>query len=163
MGVHIQRIGRPLIDTTTLSGRHVGGESGPTVAAVSGDLDAVALPTFRRRIDQAINSAAAHTVIVDLSRVGFVSISAVLALADAQDRACRSGVALLLVSPARPRVLNATGLAAGFNSYSSVRAAIEARRAELAAHLDLEVPANPGDWYNTDRSHSRHHTDQEGR
>ncbi|GAA4479060.1 hypothetical protein GCM10023094_23610 [Rhodococcus olei] len=111
----------------------------PTVAAVLGALDAPAVPDFLKAIDRAI-SLAVRTLIVDLSRVDFVGISGVLALADAQDRATCNGLAMLLVpdEATAGHTLRATDMADHFHCFPSVQAAAEARRVELAAHDQLE-------------------------
>ncbi|GAA4485328.1 hypothetical protein GCM10023094_39950 [Rhodococcus olei] len=130
--IHIHCLDQPLIESSSTSAR------GPTVVAVTGDLDTPAVPDFLEGIDRAV-SEAARTLIVDLSRVDFVSISAVQALAEAQDRATCMGLAMLLV-PAGPvcvRALWATGMANHFDCFRSVRSAVTARRAELAAHTHL--------------------------
>lgn len=140
MHIHLHRLEHPLAESSRTPGRsRVGGVSGPTVAAVTGDLDAATAPEFLRRIDRATRGTV-RTLIVDLSRMGFVGIAGVQALADAQDRASCRGVAMLLVpgGGTAVRALEVTGLAHRFHCFPSVRAAVEARRSALAAHLDLE-------------------------
>ncbi|WP_345351476.1 STAS domain-containing protein [Rhodococcus olei] len=111
----------------------------PTVAAPVGDLDAPAVPDFLKGIDRAIGRAL-RTLIVDLSGVGFLSISGVQALVDVRDRATCTGLAMLLVTdaPTSGHTLRATGMTPHFDCFPSVRAAAEARRGELAAHFHLE-------------------------
>ncbi|MGW0176336.1 STAS domain-containing protein [Rhodococcus sp. NPDC003322] len=124
---------------TATARSRVGGAVGPTIATLSGDLDLPAVPGFVDTINRAIREAE-RTVIVDLSRVDFVSISGVQALADAQDRANCKGLAMLLVhdGPVLSRPLEVTGMANHFHSFPSVRSAIDARRTELAAHAGLD-------------------------
>jgi anti-anti-sigma factor len=107
---------------------------------VSGDLDTPAIPRFLKWIDDAI-SEAVRTLVIDLSRVDFVSISAVQALVDVHDRANCNGMALLLVTDgfAADYVLKVTGMADYFTCYPSVRAAVDARRAELISHYNLDM------------------------
>lgn len=130
----------PLVEATHRT-RCRGFGPGPLVATVTSDLDLPAIPDFEAAVTAAIDEAPG-TLVVDLSRVDFVGVPGIGALIAAQDHADRSGVAMLLVPGHRTlrRVLTVVGLADHFTCYPSVRAAVAARRAELAAHADLDEP-----------------------
>ncbi|EME23075.1 STAS domain-containing protein [Rhodococcus triatomae] len=140
MRIDVHRLDQPLIESgTSPSRRRIAGARGPTVASVSGDLDITVLPAFEQAIERAIRDATGRTLIVDLSRLDFLAICGVQALAEAQDDACRHGLAMLLVPPPPPshRALTATGMTGHFDTHPSVRAAVDARRTALTAHLDI--------------------------
>ncbi|MFF0813718.1 STAS domain-containing protein [Rhodococcus sp. NPDC003318] len=139
MRIHIHCLDSSLVGPVAFPGVSRGIGPGPTVASVTGDLDIAAIPQFEDGIDSAID-ATGRTLVVDLTRVGFVSVSGVQALAAAQLRADHNGVAMLLVARrgTATRALHATGLTSRFQCFPSVRAAVDTRREELAAHIGLD-------------------------
>ncbi|MGW6693878.1 STAS domain-containing protein [Rhodococcus sp. NPDC054953] len=140
MRVHVHCLEHPLVESVNGPGRCRIQGPGPTVMALTGDLDAPAIPEFEISVDSAIDEAG-RTLIIDLTRVGFVSISGVQALVAAQHHADRGGVALLLATDSwsTHRAMEAGGMAGWFRCFPTVRQAVENRRAELSAHVDLDV------------------------
>lgn len=137
MRVHIHCLHQPLVESALSRHRRVGGP-GPAVAVVTGDVDATVLPDFTFSLDRAINEAY-RPLLVDLSHVDFLSISGVQALAEAQHRAHRRNLSMLVASegPSR-RALAVTGADRVLRCYRTVRDALAARQAELSAHTDLD-------------------------
>lgn len=137
MRVHIHCLHQPLVESALPRDCRIGGP-GPTVAVVTGDVDVTVLPDFTLRLDRAINEAY-RTLLVDLSHVGFLSISGVQALVEAQQRADRRSLAMLIASegPSR-RALVVTGASGVLRCNRTVRDALEARQAELSVHTDLD-------------------------
>lgn len=139
MRVHIHCLGQPLVESVNGPGRCRVKGPGATVVALTGDLDAPAVPEFETGVDAAM-AGAVRTLILDLSHVGFVAISGVQAVLAVQDRADCKGVALLVVADgweSHPAV-KAAGMANRLRCFPSLREAVEARRAELVAHVDLD-------------------------
>ncbi|MFF0817161.1 STAS domain-containing protein [Rhodococcus sp. NPDC003318] len=139
MRIHVHCIELSLPEAHQGPGRCRINGPGPTIATITGDLDTPAIGEFTAGIEQAISDAH-RTLIVDLTRIDFVSISGIEALADTQHRAECRGLAMLLVpdGPTCTRALKVTGLEHHFRCFDTVRDAVEARRAELAAHTGLD-------------------------
>lgn len=118
---------------------------------VTGDIDHLDAADFATDLGLALGDAV-RTLVVDLSRIGTVDASAadalVTVLLDAQARAERGGVALLVV-PDEATWRQAMHLPGGptthFRCFPTVRAAVDARRSELASHADLDYPVEPRD------------------
>lgn len=149
MRIHSHCLDRPLVE----SARAPLPRRGPTVLAVTGDIDRLDAADFATDLALAVADAV-RTLVVDLTHIGSVEPAAgqalVDALLDAQGRADRSGVALLLV-PDEATWRHAMNLPGGptshFRCHATVRDAVEARAAELSAHTDLDygVGRRPGD------------------
>jgi ABC-type transporter Mla MlaB component len=147
--IHSHCLDRPLVE----SARGHLPRRGPTVLAVTGDIDRLDAADFATDLSLAVADAV-RTLVVDLTRIGSVESAAgqvlVDALLDAQGRADCGGVALLLV-PDEATWRHAMNLPGGptthFRCYATVRDAVEARAAELSAHADLDygVGRRPGD------------------
>ncbi|MGW0176368.1 STAS domain-containing protein [Rhodococcus sp. NPDC003322] len=138
MRVHIHCLAHPLVESVNGAGRCRVRGPGPTIASVVGDVDARVIADFVKGLDKALREAR-RTVIVDFSHAGFVSIAGVQALAEAQLHADLRGLAMLLVpDESSRRVLQVVDADQHFRCFPSVRAAVEARRAELSAHVDLD-------------------------
>lgn len=139
MRVHIHCLSHPLVESVHGAGRCRVRGPGPTIASVVGDVDARGISILREGLSEAIRGAN-RTVIVDLSQADFVSISGMQALVEAQVCAELRGLAMLLVPDGRSsrRVLEVTNAEDRFRCFPSVRAAVAARRTELAAHVDLD-------------------------
>lgn len=140
MRLHIHCLDEPMVEYAAGRGALRSFGPGPTVVSLSGDLDVPAVPLFEGEVGRAIESAV-QTLIVDLTHVDFVSIVGAQALATAQFRAERNGLALMLVPHGRTltRALTVTGLAGDFRCFPSIRAAVQARREELSAHMGLDL------------------------
>ncbi|MFF0813625.1 STAS domain-containing protein [Rhodococcus sp. NPDC003318] len=97
-----------------------------TVVSVTGDVDETALPAFAHGLDSGIDEAA-RSVIVDLTRVDFLGLSGLQALAVAKMRADCNRVDLLLVPGGRCvlRPLVVSGLLDRFSRFRSVQAAVD--------------------------------------
>lgn len=139
MRIHIHRLPHPLVESVDGVWRCRVRGPGPTIASVVGDVDGRVITDFAEGLKEAI-SGANRTVIVDLSRADFVSISGMQILVDAQVYADRRGVAMLLVpgGSCSRRVLEVVDGDYHFRCFPNVRAAVEARGSELAAHVDID-------------------------
>ncbi|EME22124.1 STAS domain-containing protein [Rhodococcus triatomae] len=148
MRIHIHCLDRPLVESGDRRGQS--SRRGPTVLAVTGDIDDVDAKDFATDLALAVHDAV-RTLVVDLSRIGTVDASAAATLVDtlldAQARADRGGVAMLVV-PDEATWRQAMHLPGGptthFRCHPTVRAAVEARRAELASHSDLDYCVERG-------------------
>lgn len=139
MRIHIHCLDQPLVRRAEGPCTR-GNWPGPTVVSVTGDLDLSGIPALTKGVDRAIDDAV-RTLIIDLTRVGFVAIAGVQALVDAQLRADANGLAVLLVCGRGPvlRALRVTGLLEQFRWFPSIRDAVDARGSELAAHAGLDI------------------------
>ncbi|MGW5072588.1 STAS domain-containing protein [Rhodococcus sp. NPDC004095] len=88
---------------------------------VAGDVDAATIDGFTIRLNDGL-TAARRALIVDLSRIRFLSITACFILGDAQWRAGYDGVEVVLVAPDRQvrRALAATGILQRFRIFDTV-------------------------------------------
>ncbi|MGW4481243.1 STAS domain-containing protein [Rhodococcus triatomae] len=108
---------------------------------MTGEIDSAVLANFTSGLDRAIDEAVG-TLLVDLSQVDFMSVSGARALVDAHRRAEQCGVAMLIASEGpSSRTLAVTGIDCVLRCYPTVRDALEARRTELSAHVDLDRSA----------------------
>ncbi|MFC7449902.1 STAS domain-containing protein [Rhodococcus daqingensis] len=113
--------------------------SPPTVVRMRGDVDAAALGEFSRHLNAGIGTAV-RVLVVDLSKVTFLSIRGAEVLADAQWRAGHDGVELVLVTGGRAvdRTLTVTGLEDRFRRFGSADDAVRQTRRGRAL---MTVPA----------------------
>lgn len=101
--------------------------AGQTVLSVKGEVDMYSAPTLRDRLSDLIDSGH-HTVVVDLSDVGFLDSTGLGTLVAARQNATERGGSLPLVCD-HERVLKLfriTGLDAVFTIYASVADAVQA-------------------------------------
>jgi anti-sigma B factor antagonist len=101
--------------------------AGHTVLSVRGEVDMYSAPTLRDRLADLIDSGH-HTVIVDLSEVGFLDSTGLGTLVAARTSATESGGALPVVCD-QERVLKLfriTGLDSVFDLHASVADAVHA-------------------------------------
>jgi anti-sigma B factor antagonist len=101
--------------------------AGHTVLSVRGEVDMYSAPTLRDRLADLIDSGH-HTVIVDLSEVGFLDSTGLGTLVAARTSATESGGALPVVCD-QERVLKLfriTGLDSVFDLHASVADAVDA-------------------------------------
>ncbi|WP_254699208.1 STAS domain-containing protein [Rhodococcus sp. SGAir0479] len=130
----------PLNDTTAL------------VVDLAEDLDMATVDRFRRVYRMLFDQATARgltagdLVVLDLSRVGFVSVDGTAALVEAKDLADTRGIDFTLVTCSRgvDHALAATGMLRLFRCYPSVESAraCECRAADLRG-ADLGHPVGP--------------------
>ncbi|MDG3013671.1 STAS domain-containing protein [Speluncibacter jeojiensis] len=101
------------------------GCSPTTVVTARGDLDSSTLPEFHRMLDHAL-STSYHGVVVDLSAVEFISITAARELAHAARRAGRNRLDLRLVTGSAhlERTLTVTGTLSLFHRHDSLQSAL---------------------------------------
>lgn len=90
MRIHIHCLPHPLLESVDGVWRCRVRGPGPTIASVVGEVDGRVITDFAEGLKEAI-SGANRTVIVDLSRADFVSISGMQVLVDAQVYADRRG------------------------------------------------------------------------
>ncbi|MGW6376230.1 STAS domain-containing protein [Rhodococcus sp. NPDC055112] len=97
-----------------------------SVIWIVGPVDAASLPEFVAQLDAGIRKAR-PCLVVDLSKVTFLSVSGVEALAAARWRAGCEGVDLLLVGGPHcvDRALDVTGTRRRFRTFGSLRLAVE--------------------------------------
>ncbi|MFF0818601.1 STAS domain-containing protein [Rhodococcus sp. NPDC003318] len=135
----IHCLARPVVEPVDSPGRCRVRGPGPTIASVVGDVDARVIADFAKGLDKALGESN-RTVIVDLSLAEFISISGMQVLAETQRHADLHGLAMLLVpgGPGARRVLEIIDADHHFRCFPNVRAAVEARRSELSAHVDLD-------------------------
>lgn len=148
MRIHIHCLSHPLVESIDGAGRCRVQGPGPTIASVVGDVDSRVIARFTQGLNEAIDGAN-RTVIVDLSRADFVSILGAQALVEAQVRADRCGLAMLLVPgwSSLRRVLEIMDAEYRFRCFPNLRAAVEDRRSELAAHVSVEYTLPPSRIY----------------
>ncbi|WP_019854424.1 STAS domain-containing protein [Actinopolyspora mortivallis] len=101
-------------------------EPGVAVIDMDGEIDLSTAPRITELIRQRLTAAVLHTLIIDLSRVSFVSSVGVELLLRAQHRAQRRGIELHVVPGARcvRRLLEITGIDQGLNCHDSLEAAL---------------------------------------
>lgn len=126
---------------------------GATIVMFSGDVDVTAVEAFGEAIDDGV-ALAIETLIIEMRGVDFLGIAGARALAAGQVHANCNGLELLLVPGGRTvtRPLAVTGLLDRFRCFPSIRAAVEERESELAAHegLDIAVTSRPMEGRRTD-------------
>nr|WP_281282328.1 STAS domain-containing protein [Rhodococcus oryzae] len=96
---------------------------------IAGPLDAASLPEFVAQLDAGIRGSR-PSLVVDLSKVTFLSVSGIEALAAARWRAGCDGVDLLLVGGPHcvERALDVTGARQRFLMFTSLQLAVEESR-----------------------------------
>ncbi|MET4611655.1 anti-anti-sigma factor [Rhodococcus sp. PvR044] len=111
------------------------------VIEVSGEVDVHTLPDLERRLDAGAN-AAEYGLVVDLSRVTFLAVSAIEALTRVHWRAGCAGVDVVLVGGPHcvERALSVTGADKQFHCFTSPKRAFEACESRYRWSLSLVVP-----------------------
>ena len=101
--------------------------AGQTVLSVRGEVDMYSAPTLRDRLTDLIDSGH-HTVVVDLSEVGFLDSTALGTLVAARTNATERGGALPLVCNHERalKLFRITGLDAVFDIHATVDDAVRA-------------------------------------
>lgn len=99
---------------------------GVRVLQVAGEVDLSTLGLLREHLEEQV-TAGRRGVVLDLTGVSFFAACGAALLAETADRASALGVALLLVTDARPvlRVLELTGLNGAIRRARSVPEAVE--------------------------------------
>lgn len=100
-----------------------------SVTCVAGPVDAASLPELVAQLDAGIRGAR-RCLVVDLSKVTFLSVSGIEALVAARLRADCDGVNLLLVAGPHcvERALDVTGARRRFRTFTSPQLAVEESR-----------------------------------
>ncbi|HET8588002.1 MAG TPA: STAS domain-containing protein [Nakamurella sp.] len=105
---------------------------GVVAVLVSGEVDQLTVPGLRPVMSEAVE-AAARMVLVDMSRVSFLSSAGLAALVEASNHAQESAVRLALVAGnhAVTRAMTVTGLDSMIPMHPSRAAALDAANAEI--------------------------------